>query len=229
MDKDSKLNTIKKYWLNTPELFSEKYETDLLKLLSPVNLFLLARRKKALQMCGEVNGKKILDVGCGSGVFMIELIIRGAFVVGTDYSQKMLNIAKKELISKNISKTTYILKKADATKLPFKENYFDLILATGLTDYLTDIQGQVFLKEASRILKNDGKIIVSFPIESSPLAFVRFGLGLKIRQKIFKLPPIQNQFSSKKIKRFLANANLKEKYKCTIFKTMWLVEATLIK
>lgn len=226
MNKNSKLNIIKKYWQDSPELFSEKYKTTPVQLLSPVNWFLLARRRKALQMAGDVKDKKILDVGCGSGVFMIELINRGAYVVGIDYSPKMLDLAKQELNSNKILQKNYSLKKTSATKLPYKNGEFDLILATGLTDYLTDEEDQKFLNEAARVLKEDGKIIVSFPVNGSPFAFIRSGIGLKIRQRLFKLPPIHNAFSIQKIKKFFKNAGLKEQNKYKIFQTMWLVEAS---
>src|SRR3989304_9892130 len=156
-NKISKLITIDKYWINTPELFSEKYRKNLFKLLSPVNLFLLSRRKKVLELSGNVKDKKILDVGCGSGIFVMDFVKGGAKVFGIDYSQKMLDLAKKELDFYKIPKGKYVLKKADATNLPFRNNTFDLLLATGLTDYLTDEQDQKFLKEAARVLKQSGK------------------------------------------------------------------------
>ena len=137
----------------------------------------------------------------------------------------MLDLAKQELKSNKISPKNYSLKKANATKLQYKEEEFDLILATGLTDYLTDQEDQQFLKEATRVLKKGGSIIVSFPVEKSPFAFIRSGFGLKIRQKLFKLPPIHNEFSSPKIKKFLTQSGLIEKNKNKIFGTMWLVKA----
>lgn len=226
MNKDSKLTIIKNYWQNSPEMFSEKYKTNLSQFSSPVNWFLLARRRKALQMAGDVKDKRILDVGCGSGVFMIEFIKRGAYAVGIDYSQKMIDLAKAELKTNKIPEKDYALKKASATKLPYKKSEFDLILATGLTDYMTDEDDQKFLNEASRVLKRGGRIIVSFPVEKSPFAFIRSGVGLKLRQKLFKLPPIHNQFSAEKIKKFLKTAGLREISKNKIFETMWLVKAT---
>lgn len=222
---NSNFAVIQKYWQKTPDFFSEKYQTDFIKLLSPVNLFLLLRRNKALKLAGYVKGKKILDIGCGSGVFMIDFANRGAYVAGVDYSQKMLDIAKKELNTFKIPKKKYILKKADATKLPFGHNEFDLILATGLTDYLTDKEDQVFLQEAARVLKKSGTLIVSFPVEKSPFSFVRHGVGLKIRQKVFKLPPINNSFSLEKVREFLGIAGLEEIEHYKILTTMWLIVA----
>lgn len=225
LDGRTKLSTIRKYWQKTPELFSEKYQTDFLKMLYPVNLFLFVRRKKALEFAGSVKDKKILDVGCGSGVFMIEFIKKGAIVVGVDYSQKMLDIAEEELRHYKIGKNKYELILAEATKLPFKDKSFDVVLATGLTDYMTDKDNKKFLKEAARLLKKDGSLIVSFPAEKSPFAFVRSGIGLKIRQAFFKLPPIHNTFSIEKVRKYLEMVNMADKKNAKVFTTMWLVLA----
>ena len=222
---NSNFKIIQKYWQKTPEFFSEKYQTNFIKLLSPVNLFLFLRRNKALKLAGDVKGQQVLDVGCGSGVFMIDFTKRGAFVAGVDYSQKMLDIAKKELDIFKIPKNKYTLKKADATKLPFGQDEFDLVLATGLTDYLNDRQDQKFLQEAARVLKKSGTLIVSFPVEKSPFSFIRSGVGLEIRQKIFKLPPIHNQFSLEKVREFLSIAGLEEVEHHKILTTMWLIVA----
>lgn len=217
---------IKKYWLDTPERFFEQYKTPTLKLIYPVNLFLHARREKALELIGDAHGKRILDVGCGSGVFIIELIKRGAYAVGVDYSNKMLDEAKRQLGFFKVPKSKYTLKKADATKLPFKNGEFDVILATGLTDYLSNEQNELFIKEAKRVLVKNGKLIISFPVAESPFSFLRSGLGLKIRQKLFNLPPIENSFTKDRIKSHLATVNLKAESFDKIFSTMWLVVAS---
>src|SRR3989344_1447352 len=221
----SELSIIKKYWQNTPGSFSEKYQTNFLKLASPVNLFLYLRRKEVLKLAGSIKGKKILDVGCGSGVFLLEFIKMGATVVGIDYSQKMLSMAEAELKLYKIPKDKYKLILANATNLPLKNQSFDLVLATGLTDYMTDQDDLKFLQEAARVLKPNGSLIVSFPVERSPFSFMRKGIGLAIRQRVFKLPPIHNEFTLKKIKRFLNAVDMKCEETHKIFATMWLVVA----
>ena len=223
----SELSIIKKYWQNTPVFFSEKYKTNFLKLASPVNLFLHLRRKKVLKLSGSVKGKKILDVGCGSGVFLLEFIKMGAKVVGIDYSQKMLNMAEAELKLYKISRNKYKLILANATNLPLNNKSFDLVLATGLTDYMTDQDDLKFLQEAVRVLKPNGSLIVSFPVEKSPFSFMRKGIGLAIRKRFFKLPPVHNEFTLEKITRFLKKVNMKYEKTHKIFATMWLVVAKL--
>jgi len=53
---------------------------------------------------------------------------------------------------------------ADATRLPFRENYFDVITAIGLIEHLDDDQS--FLHEVRRLLKPNGMLVLltsSFP------------------------------------------------------------------
>lgn len=218
------IHEIKKYWLTTPERFAEQYETTR-SFISPTKMFLHARRKKVLDLTHDVKGKKILDIGCGSGVFMIEFIKRGAYVVGADYSDIMLHIAEHELNRNKISKSKFKLIKADATRLPFKKAEFDIILATGLADYLTSTQNGLFIKGVDKALKKGGVLICGFPVKESPVAFLRSGLGLWIRKNIMKLPPIQSAFSIQDIRKLLKIAGLVDIKRDKVFQTMWIIVA----
>ena len=44
---------------------------------------------------GGIKGKKIIDVGCGTGLLAVKLAKAGALVTGVDLSRDMLNIAEK--------------------------------------------------------------------------------------------------------------------------------------
>lgn len=223
-----RVKEIKDYWINTPERFSEQYEITK-NFISPTKTFLHTRRKKVLAQVGDVKGKKILDVGCGSGVFMIEFIKRGAYVVGIDYSDTMLDIAKRELKRHKLPNGKYKIIKADATKLPFGKNEFDIVLATGLADYLTAAQNKLFIKEVARVMKKDGILICGFPVRESPVAFLRFGVGLWVRKKIMKLPPIQSWFSIEEVRSLLKVGNLEDIKRDKVFYTMWIILAKKIK
>ncbi len=216
---------IKNYWIQTPELFAEKYTNSIISLFSPANAFLYSRRKKVLQLVGNLKGKKVLDIGCGSGIFMIDFAKRGANVVGIDYSQKMLDMAKKQLERHKVSHSKYKLIKAEATRLPFKKEKFDIILATGLADYLTLMQNKLFIKEAARVLAGKGILICGFPSKDSAFAFLRQNPGLWVRENVFNLPPIESNFSLNQIKSLLKSASLKEVKHLQIFYTMWIIVA----
>lgn len=104
-----------------------------------------------LELLGNVNGKKILDMGCGSGIYAKLLTKKGAIVKGFDISKEMLNIAKK-------SNPKLELIPGSAYKIPFKEK-FDIVQASLVLDYLSN-WNKVF-REVRKILKNKGYFIFS--------------------------------------------------------------------
>src|SRR3990167_9283383 len=67
-----------------------------------------------LELLGDVKGKKILDFGCGTGIYAKLLTKKGAIVKGFDISEEMLKIAKQEN-----PKLDLIM--GSGYKIPFKE------------------------------------------------------------------------------------------------------------
>lgn len=66
-----------------------------------------------LLMCGEVQGQRILDVGCGTGYFARELARRGASVTGIDISPGMIAYARQEEIVEPLGVRYEVLDAAD--------------------------------------------------------------------------------------------------------------------
>lgn len=218
-------NPILDYWIKTPELFSEKYKVSSFRFLSPTNLFLHKRRKKVNILFEKVAFKKVADIGCGSGVLMLDLINYGANVVGVDYSPKMLSSAEKLFKKYGIKNNKYKLIKSNVTKLPLSNKSVDLVLATGLLDYISKDDGELFMAEVRRVVNKNGNIIVSFPAKESRLSFLRSGMGLYFRQKFMKLPPIESVYSIEEIKKLLGKNSLHLVSKHKIMGVMWLVLA----
>ncbi len=104
-----------------------------------------------LGLLGDVKGKKILDLGCGSGIYAKLLTKKGAIVKGFDISPEMIKIAKRE--NPNLD-----LKVGSADKIPFNEQ-FDIVLASLVVHYLKD--WSVMFKEIRRVLKKGGILIFS--------------------------------------------------------------------
>ena len=110
---------------------------------------------------GDVTGKKILDVGCGSGVYAVDFARRGArHVVGIDLSNNMLRLAAQEAEQHQVAdRCTFI--RADFLELDLKET-FDISIAMGVFDYVPD---QVAFLRKMVALTTD-KVIVAFPSHS---------------------------------------------------------------
>jgi len=54
-------------------------------------------RPAVLRLLGHVAGQRILDVGCGSGLYAAELVERGAEVVGFDGSDRLVQLARQRV------------------------------------------------------------------------------------------------------------------------------------
>jgi SAM-dependent methyltransferase len=104
-----------------------------------------------LSILGNVKGKKILDFGCGSGIYAKLLTKKGAIVKGFDISNKMISIAKKE-------NPDILFKIGGGYNIPFKEK-FDIVQASLVLDYFND-WNKVF-KEVSRVLNKNGIFVFS--------------------------------------------------------------------
>lgn len=104
-----------------------------------------------IKTLGNVKEKKILDWGCGSGIYAKLLHKKGAKIKGFDISEEMINIARKD-------NPKLDLRVGSGTKIPFNEK-FDIVFASLALHYLKD-WNKVF-KEVSRVLKNNGLFIFS--------------------------------------------------------------------
>lgn len=102
------------------------------------------------------NNLKILDVGCGTGGLMDELVQNGHTVWGLDISKEAL-----EFCSLRGHKN---LQLGSATALPFEDRSFDVVTGIGVIEHLDD--DELFLSEVHRVLKPNGVFVMltsSFP------------------------------------------------------------------
>jgi ubiquinone/menaquinone biosynthesis C-methylase UbiE len=102
---------------------------------------------------------KILEVGCGEAYVLRK--IKNGVVVGIDISDAALKYAKKRLKEDNNAKI--LLLRADAQKMPFKDNSFDKIICTELLEHVTN--PEKVIEEIARISKINGTIVLTIPNE----------------------------------------------------------------
>ena len=116
------------------------------------------RFELTLKECVNLENKKILDIGCGPGIYLVTLAKRNpGKIVGLDFSEEMLNQAKKLAKANRVSDTCQFIN-ADFRRYIFNEK-FDICLAIGLFDYIENPQAVL---EKIRDLCLD-KAIISFP------------------------------------------------------------------
>jgi len=96
---------------------------------------------------------KILDAGCGAGVPVARFLIESGFdVVGIDFSENMLKLARK-----NVPKATFIRK--DMTKLDFADDSFDGLTAFYSIIHVPREKHFSLFESFHRILKPHGTIL----------------------------------------------------------------------
>lgn len=118
------------------------------------------------KMLPELKDKKILDVGCGTGIFTFLLEeYKPSMLIGLDLSEVMLSIAKHKSKEKN-SKASFILGDATYTNRYIEEKY-DLIFSSTTTHYISNLD--IFFENLEKSLNDDGTIILSIihPIYSA--------------------------------------------------------------
>jgi ubiquinone/menaquinone biosynthesis C-methylase UbiE len=100
---------------------------------------------------------KILDIGCGAGFAVNEVIKRGYKAFGIDYSFKMLEVSKKTSSIHIGHKPVFT--QADLESLPFKNSSFDVVICMGVATYLSALDNA--FKEFARVLKSNGILVLS--------------------------------------------------------------------
>ncbi len=111
-----------------------------------------------------IEGKRILEIGHGPGHLQRILLSRNLFTVGIDESAQMGRLAKRNLRRSVLSARSpqlvdyaqINLTRGIAQQLPFRNNAFDMVVATFPTEYITDPNT---LAEVKRCLSDRGRLI----------------------------------------------------------------------
>jgi SAM-dependent methyltransferase len=112
----------------------------------------------AFHLLGNVEGKHILDLGCGTGEEIPALVSLGAQVIGMDISPDLIALALERLYRQNIQAE---LKVASAYETGLPDHSVDIIFCTAIMHHL-DIP--LALTEMHRILHPNGFLIFNEPI-----------------------------------------------------------------
>lgn len=96
-------------------------------------------------------GKKVLEIGCGTGIILKRIAKIAKEAWGVDLSSGMLKKAKEKDLN---------VKQANATQLPFKDSEFDVVYSVKVLAHIPDIEKVI--EEVHRVLKKDGMAVLEF-------------------------------------------------------------------
>ena len=102
-------------------------------------------------------GKDVLDLCCGSGTYLINLLGRVKSIVGLDFSRKLIEAAAARIKSATACGAAGFVE-ADARSLPFAEGSFDTVFSIASLYYVPDVQ--LAIAETARVLRPGGVAIL---------------------------------------------------------------------
>ena len=143
-------------------------------------------RESAAGLLGEVSGRRVLEVGCGSAPCARWLAAQGARVVGLDLSAAMLRHAVQAARETGLPVP---LVQADAARLPFADSSFDLACsAFGAVPFVAD--SAAVMREVARVLRSGGRWVFAV---NHPLRWIfpddPGEAGLTVAQSYFDRTP----------------------------------------
>lgn len=141
----------------------------------------VARRKhlifQQLLKGGKVRGKRILEVGCGTGCFTEELVIRGGIVTVLDIGTNLVDNVSKKYHCRGVV--------GDACNLPFDDASFDLVVSSECIEHTPDPVRAIM--EMCRVCVGEGEVCFT-----SPNRLWYPVLWLAMKTKIRKFAGIEN-------------------------------------
>lgn len=105
-----------------------------------------------------VKDKRVLDVACGTGYGSAILAENAAFVEGIDISREAIDYAISNYSTHNIRFT-----QASVDKLPYPDNYFDVVISFETIEHVDGATQVNCLNEIKRVLVEDGILVISTP------------------------------------------------------------------
>jgi SAM-dependent methyltransferase len=97
-------------------------------------------------------GRRVLDVGCGTGVDLVHFVRGGASATGVDASTAAIRLASRNLAHQQLAAHLLV---ADGEALPFADTSFDYVFAHGVVQYTADDMRLV--EECRRVLRPGGR------------------------------------------------------------------------
>ncbi len=121
-----------------------------------------------------VEGKRILEVGCGAGILAVELARRGAIATGIEVASRGVLFGSRLARRMDISRASFGV--ADGEDLPFRDASCDLVISSEVLEHF--LRPEKALAEMRRVLKPEGRLLITTPCAFSPseacMAVARF-------------------------------------------------------
>lgn len=159
-DKLDFMGLVRLYWQITPEVSEDRAERFIRRTAALVD-----KGTECLSLIESLTGherlsgfKKVLEIGCGTGGFLVAAKRKYEDVIGADIAFRWLVVARKRLQELNVNVPLVC---CCAEFLPFPEQRFDIILAEDVLEHVRNQEET--LAECRRLLTGRGVLFLATP------------------------------------------------------------------
>ena len=109
------------------------------------------------QCGGSLQGKRILDIGCGGGILSESLALEGATVVGIDLAEAGLEVAKLHLLESGLDIDYKFISAEELVES--EQESFDVIACLEMLEHVPD--PSLVIEACSKLVKSNGRVFFS--------------------------------------------------------------------
>ncbi len=140
------------------------YYEDLAARYRTRNRFARQRIANVLSLLPPLDGRVLVDIGCGMGTFTVEAARRGARALGIDFAPEALPAAAAVARAEGAGQAWFA--RADAVRMPLRDQSADVVVAADITEHLDDATLRGVLGDVRRVLRSGGSLVVYTPENS---------------------------------------------------------------
>lgn len=153
-----------------------------------------------------LNGKHLLEIGCGMGYDSLEFLKRGVRVTATDLTRNAVAITRQHFELEGVRAED--IRTANALDLPFADNTFDAVWANGVLHATGDTRRAI--AEARRVLKLGGRAIISHFYRKPSWMYLLHRLGRENIEYKDEDPPVNEFYTENQILGFFKGFEIAE-------------------
>ena len=147
---------------NNPQKITEEIRNNYNLIAAEWDLSRNRASKLKTNLMSSIKPKnKILDIGCGNAFILPFVLKKGAYYVGIDLSEKLIEIARKKYIKEaEEGKANFFV--GQATNLPFKNKEFNFVISFAVLHHIPSEELQKrFFEEIKRVSKPRAKVKIT--------------------------------------------------------------------
>ena len=111
----------------------------------------------------ELSGRRVLDVGCGYGWYLLNALDKGAaFVAGIEPSESALETARSDPELRRHA----ALRVGDSSHIPFESDFLDVVTCWEVLEHIPKGDEAILFSEIFRVLRPGGQFLLSTPFHS---------------------------------------------------------------